>query len=69
MMVPRKLSLDLGAVPTLFRCINSPAFVRIALGPVGSGKSTVMCGEIMRLAQLTAFDASRPGSSETPTAS
>ena len=52
MIVPRKLSLDLGAVPTLFRLISSTAFVRIAIGPVGSGKSTASCGEIMRLAQL-----------------
>jgi hypothetical protein len=52
LIVPRKLSLDLGAVLTLFRFVEDSSFVRIAIGPVGSGKSTVMCGEIMRLAQL-----------------
>lgn len=39
------------ALPTLARFHASEAFVRGVLGPVGSGKSTAMCMELMRRAR------------------
>jgi len=38
--VPTKRRLDLSESPTVWRFMQSEAFVRIIIGPVGSGKST-----------------------------
>lgn len=47
-----KRRLDLQESPTVWKFMQSEAFVRIIIGPVGSGKSTGCCGEIMRQALL-----------------
>lgn len=44
------LNLHYRAAPTLAAFHASPAFVRGVMGPVGSGKSTAMCMELMRRA-------------------
>lgn len=38
------------ATPTMWEFINSPAYVRLIAGPIGSGKSVCCCHELMRLA-------------------
>ncbi|MFP4477330.1 MAG: hypothetical protein ACLFOY_17335 [Desulfatibacillaceae bacterium] len=43
----RELTIRYTAQPTLARFHRSPAFYRGVLGPVGSGKSTACCAEIM----------------------
>lgn len=40
------------AVPTIHKFHKSPAFVRLVLGAIGSGKSVGMCAEVVRLASL-----------------
>lgn len=45
-----RVSISLTASPTLQEAAYSDAFFRIIHGPVGSGKSTYNCGEIMRRA-------------------
>ena len=45
--------LDLSYHKTIWDFMNDDSFVRIVIGPVGSGKSTgVICGEIMRRALM-----------------
>jgi hypothetical protein len=43
-------TLNFAGSPTVWDMINDPSFIRIIRGAVGSGKSTGMCAEIMRLA-------------------
>ena len=40
--------LNLEGSPTVWAFMQSEAFIRLILGPVGSGKSSGCCGEIMR---------------------
>ena len=46
----KELALNYDAPKTLFRFVRSDAFVRCVVGPVGSGKSSVCCMEILRRA-------------------
>jgi hypothetical protein len=43
-------TLNFAGSPTVWDMINDPSFIRVIRGAVGSGKSTGMCAEIMRLA-------------------
>lgn len=44
----KKLSLEHN--PTVWEYMQSPAFVRAIIGPLGSGKTTGTCGEVMKIA-------------------
>lgn len=45
-----EVSVSFDAPPTLGRFLGSDAFIRVAMGPVGSGKSSACCVELMRRA-------------------
>lgn len=49
-MIPANLSLNLRSAPTLGAFVRDHSFIRVVIGPVGSGKSTCMCAEITRRA-------------------
>lgn len=44
--------LNLEGSPTIWKYMSSDAWIRIIMGPVGSGKSVGSCSEIMRLAMM-----------------
>lgn len=58
--------LSLEGSPTIWRFMQSPAQVRIIMGPVGSGKSTGSCSEIMRLAMQQEPSPHKPDCSWQP---
>lgn len=54
---PRQIDVKFRAPPTLARMLRSNAFVRVAVGPVGSGKSSACVFEIIRRAHAQAASA------------
>lgn len=61
--IPR---LDLTGSPTIWNFMQDDSQVRIIMGPVGSGKSTGCCSEIMRLALEQEPSPSVPGCAWEP---
>lgn len=51
-MKKEPLIINYKSVPTLSLFHKSKSFVRLVLGPIGSGKSVAMCMEVLRLASL-----------------